>query len=263
LKHPRIEPLVATALRGSVVRGSSRFVLRELIAPGRLGRYRLRDADFDVLVRHGTADAAVLGEVFYQRDYEFPEPVQSALEALGRPPVVVDLGANIGLFGLWLLRSFPEAKIVGFEPDPANLAVFRRCVALNDRSGKWQVVPAAASTEDGTVAFSSGRGSVSHIAEGPSEGSVRALDVFPFLEHADLIKIDIEGAEWDILSDPRFATLRPVAVVLEFHPHMAPAADTRAAAVELLGRTGLEIAPGRDYGSGQGVLWGWRKEDQA
>jgi FkbM family methyltransferase len=260
VKHPRVEPLVATALRGSAVRGSSRFALREVLGRGRVGRYRLRDADFDVLIRHGTADAAILGEVFYQRDYEFPQPVRAALEALGRPPVVADLGANIGLFGLWVLRSFPAAEIVAFEPDPANLAVLRRCVSLNERSGKWEVVPAAASTEDGAVPFTTGGGSVSRIAADEAAQTVPALDAFPYLERADLIKIDIEGGEWAILNDPRFADLRPAAVVLEFHPHMSPRPDTHAAAVELLSRTGLEIADGPDYGSGQGVLWGWRTE---
>jgi FkbM family methyltransferase len=262
LKHPRVEPVVATALRASVVHGSSRFVMREFLGSGRLGRYHLRDGEFDVFIRHGTPDPAILGEVFYQRDYAFPQGAQAALESLGRPPVVLDLGANIGLFGLWALRSFPDAEIVAFEPDPANLAVLRRCISVNERSGTWQVVPAAGSTEDGTVPFTVGEGSASRIADDASTPTVRARDVFPYLERADLVKIDIEGGEWAILEDARFADLRPAAIVLEFHPYMSPGPDTRAAAVELLSRTRLEIVDGPDYGSGQGVLWGWRKEDQ-
>jgi FkbM family methyltransferase len=262
LKHPRVEPLVATALRSSVVRGSPRFVLRELFGRGRIGRYRLRDADFEVLIRHGTPDTATLGEVFYSRDYEFPRRVRERLDSLGRPPIVIDLGANIGLFDLWVLSSYPDAEILAFEPDPENLAVFRRCLTLNDRSGRWQLVPAAAATSDGTVPFVAGGVSVSHIAE-DREGTtpVRAVDVFPYLERADLIKIDIEGGEWALLADPRFALLRPAALVLEFHPYMSPSADPRAAAVELIGRTDLELADGADYGKGQGMLWGWRKEN--
>jgi FkbM family methyltransferase len=260
LKHPRVEPLVATALRSSVVRGSPRFVLRELFGRGRIGRYRLRHADFEVLIRHGTPDTATLGEVFYRRDYEFPRRVREGLESLGRPPVVVDLGANIGLFDLWVLNSYPDGEILAFEPDPDNLALFRRCVTLNDRSGRWQLVPAAAATRDGTVPFLAGGVSLSHIAEdGQGTTAVRAVDVFPYLARADLIKIDIEGGEWALLADPRFALLRPAALVLEFHPYMSPSADPRGAAVELVGRTGLEIADGADYGEGQGMLWGWRE----
>lgn len=259
LKHPRVEPLVATALRSSVVHRSPRFVLREWFAQGRVARYRLRDGDFDVLIRHGTPDAATLGEVFYRRDYEFPPEVQAALNALGRPPVVADLGANIGLFDLWVLRSFPEAEIVAFEPDPENLAVFRRCVALNHPPTSWQIVPAAAATHEGTFPFLAGRGAVSRITRGEGTQDVPAVDVFPYLERADLIKIDIEGGEWAILNDPRFAALRPAALVLEFHPHMAPSADPRQAASDLVGRTGLEVAPGVDYGFGQGMLWAWRR----
>jgi FkbM family methyltransferase len=257
LKHPRVEPLVATALRSSVVRGSPRFVLRELFGRGRVGRYRLRDADFEVLIRHGTPDAATLGEVFYRRDYAFPRRVRERLESLGRPPIVVDLGANIGLFDLWVLNSYPDAEILAFEPDPENLALFRSCVTLNDSSGRWQLVPAAAATRDGTVPFVSGGVSLSRIADdGEGTTTVRAVDVFPYLERADLIKIDIEGGEWALLVDPRFALLRPAALVLEFHPHMSPSADPHAAAVELIGRTGLEITDGADYGQGQGMLWG-------
>jgi FkbM family methyltransferase len=259
LKHRRVEPLVATALRSSVVHGSPRFVLREWFGQGRVGRYRLRDGDFDVLIRHGTPDAATLGEVFYRRDYEFPPEVLAALKALGRPPVVVDLGANIGLFDLWVLRSFPDAEIVAIEPDPANLAVFRRCVAINDPSTSLEVVPAAAATREGTVPFAAGRAAVSRITHDDGTQDVPAIDVFPYLERADLIKIDIEGGEWAILNDPRFAALRPAALVLEFHPYMAPSRDPGRAAADLVGRTGLETAAGVDYGFGQGMLWAWRR----
>jgi FkbM family methyltransferase len=263
LKHPRVEPVVSTMLRSSVVHGSTRFVLREWFARGRVGRYRLRHADFDVLIRHGTPDAATLDEVFYRRDYDFPFQVRAALEALGRPPLVVDLGANIGLFDLWVLAWVPEAEIVAFEPDPANLVVLRENISLNDHSGRWELVPAAASTRGGTVPFAAGGVSLSRISQGKGTRPVRAVDVFPYLERADLIKIDIEGGEWPILSDERFAALRPTALVLEFHPHMAPSGDPRHAAVELLRRTGLEIAAGVDYGPGQGMLWAWREGDSS
>jgi FkbM family methyltransferase len=254
-----VEPIVSTFLRSSTVHGSGRFVLRELSGTRSVREYCLREAPFEVPLRHGSADVATLDEVFYRHDYAFPPSVMRALEVLPRPPRVVDLGANIGLFDLWTLRSFPGAEITAVEPDPANLELLRRCNSLNDRTGNWLIVEAAASTSDGTVPFRTGGVSLSRIDPGgPGTELVPAVDVFPLLERADLIKVDIEGGEWPILGDERFARLEPAAVVLEFHPFMCPFDDPAEGAVGLVRATGLEVRLGVQYGSGQGMLWAWR-----
>jgi FkbM family methyltransferase len=171
---------------------------------------------------------------------------------------VVDVGANIGLFDLWVLRSFPDAHITAVEPDPWNLELLRRCVSVNDRTGHWQIVEAAASTKNGTVPFRAGGVSLSRIEEDGGETMrVPAVDIFPHLERADLIKIDIEGGEWPILCDPRFLQLKPAALVLEFHPYMCPFADPGEAALQIVRDAGLEARRGVAYGPGQGMLWAW------
>ena len=49
------------------------------------------------------------------------------------------------------------------------------------------------------------------------------VDVFATLEgHVALLKIDIEGAEWAILEDPRLAALDAEAIVLEWHAMGCP-----------------------------------------
>jgi FkbM family methyltransferase len=258
LKHRRVEPVVATFLRSSTVRDSARFALRELSGSKAVRRYRLRDAPFDVVIRHGSPDVATLGEVFYRRDYAFPPAVRRALEALERPVRILDVGANIGLFDLWALSSLPDAEITALEPDPWNLELLRRCASLNDRTGHWQIVEAAASTKDGTVPFQAGGVSLSRIDEhGGETMRVPAVDVFPQLERADLIKIDIEGGEWPILCDPRFHSLKPAALVLEFHPFMCPFADPGEAALSIVREAGREARLGAGYGPGQGMLWAW------
>jgi len=75
---------------------------------------------------------------------------------------------------------------------------------------------------------------------------------------ADLVKVDIEGGEWDILLDPRFAQNPPRAIVLEYHPHLCPGDDPRAAAQEALARAGLSMAPIWHRADGYGMLWAWR-----
>jgi FkbM family methyltransferase len=255
-----VEPIVSAFLRSSTVHGSGRFVLRELAGAKSVREYRLREAPYDVPLRHGSPDVATLDEVFYRHDYAFPPPASRALDALSRPLRVLDLGANIGLFDLWILRSFPEAEITAVEPDSWNLEVLRRCVYLNDRTGNWQIVEAAASTSDGTVPFRTGGVSLSRIdTDGPGTERVAAVDVFPHLERADLIKVDIEGGEWPILTDERFAGIEPAALVLEFHPFMCPFDDPAEAALGLVRETGMEVQLGVQYGPGQGMLWAWRE----
>lgn len=61
-------------------------------------------------------------EIFVQRCYAPSEPV------IAERPVILDVGANIGLFTLWALREWPSAAIVCFEPVPPIVKVLRRNV---------------------------------------------------------------------------------------------------------------------------------------
>jgi hypothetical protein len=88
---------------------------------------------------------------------------------------------------------------------------------------------------------------------------VPALDVFPFLEDVDLLKIDIEGAEWPILADPRFGAGVAKTLALEYHPYGSPEPDARALALRLLREAGYETKVS-DFRlpPGHGMLWAWR-----
>ena len=82
--------------------------------------------------------------------------------------------------------------------------------------------------------------------------------MLPEIAAADLVKMDIEGGEWEILRDPRFAASPPRAIVLEYHPHPS-APDPRAAVEGLLRDAGLtEQAPIFHRADGHGMLWAWR-----
>jgi FkbM family methyltransferase len=222
--------------RARVLEPGWRFLWREVVARRPVQRtYRLRRSGQRVVLRHRTPDLGGLTEVFVNDDYAFGEDVLAALPA-GRPVRVVDLGANIGLFGLKLLAARPDAQIVAVEPDPANARVLRETIEQNDAQPSWRVIEACAAAEDGVRSFVAGEYLTSRI--GPGGIEVRAIDVFPLLEDADLIKIDIEGAERDLLADPRFASLEARVLYLEYHPP-----HSREEIVGLLRAAGFEPAP--------------------
>jgi FkbM family methyltransferase len=247
------------ALRAPLVRERRRFVRNELLPGAVTATYRLRESGVRVVLRHHTGDVMALDELFSQGEYELPAPVERTLGSTTEPLHAVDLGANIGLFGAWLLGRFPAAGIVAFEADPGNAAIHRLTIEANGLGDRWTLVEAFAGTQPGTTRFVSGLFGVSR-ASGDAEGIVvPVVDVLPELRTADLVKIDVEGAEWPILSDPRFRQLGGRAVVLEYHAWGCPADDPRALAEEAVTAAGFEIIHASQKPAlGAGVLWGWR-----
>jgi FkbM family methyltransferase len=251
-----VRRIISTTLRSRTVRSRARFVARELAARHGVFAYQLCGSGRQIFVRHGTPDIVTLDEVFYRRDYTLPRDVEGLLDELDRPPVALDLGANIGLFGVFLLERFPEARIVAIEADEHNIPVLRLCADANGGERTWRIIPAAATTFNGRVRFVSGEYSLSRIGE---EGEpVDAVDVLPCLADSDIAKIDIEGGEWAILADLRFPTTSIRAIVLEYHPYLCPEPDPRIAATHMLAEAGFEVLPVHHYEHGHGVLWGRR-----
>jgi FkbM family methyltransferase len=263
LERPRVERQVALVKRSSVLVGldRARFVGRELASRRTVGSYRLRDVPGVVLVRHSTPDVVTLDEVFYSRDYDMPPPVRAALASRPRPLSAVDLGANAGYFGAFLRRWFPDVRVTAFEPDPDNAEIVRRTIALNRVD--WRLVQACAAVREGTVRFAAGRYSLSQVVEegdpAPDSIEVRAVDVLPFLlEGVDVLKIDIEGAEWPILSDERFRRTSARAVVLEYHPAPSLEGTPQEVAERRLREAGFDLTTVWRRPEGYGVIWGWK-----
>jgi FkbM family methyltransferase len=255
--HPRLLPLTALLLRARTVRPSVAFVARELLQHGSVHVYRLSQNGLRVAIRHGGSDAVTLGEVFHAWEYVPSSEVEGALDGVRE---IVDLGANVGLFGAFAAAHWPKARITAFEPDPANVAIHERTIAANGLGRRWTVVGAAAGDRDREVRFSAGLGSLSRLAAGNDAGAITVPmhDVLALVGNADLVKMDIEGGEWAILGDARFRERPPHALVLEYHPHLCPGEDTRAAAVAALRAANMHVQPVRHHSDGYGMLWAWR-----
>jgi FkbM family methyltransferase len=256
----KLKAIATTTRLSRVVRERARFWLRVATRSRRLGRYHLAGSTVVIHLRHGSVDLLSLEEIFWLGHYDAPQEVLAALEASEKPFRVIDLGANIGLFGAFIRRRFPAANIVAFEPHPANAAVLRRSIEANGGSDGWRLLEACAQTADGDVTLGLYDFTTSRIeANSAEEIVVPGLDVFPFLEDVDLLKIDIEGAEWPILTDPRFGAGVAKTLALEYHSYGSPEPDAGALALRLLREAGYETKVS-DYGlpPGQGMLWAWR-----
>jgi FkbM family methyltransferase len=260
-RQPAVMPLTARLICARLVRESPRFFLGELLRSPGLGNYHVRENGRTVIIRHRSVDSATLAEVFHHRWYFPPAEVEAAI---GEPRLILDLGANIGLFGVVASSLWPAAQIVGYEPDPANAAVHARTIEANDLGERWTLVTEAAGAHDGQIRFVAGLGTSSHVLDvGDTSGPVAPIvvakrDVMAAIASADLVKIDIEGGEWEILGDPRFAAAPPRALVIEYHPEGCPEDDPHAAAEQALSAAGLRTTPIWEGADGVGMLWASR-----
>jgi FkbM family methyltransferase len=241
------------------VRELWRFKWREHRAAPRLGAYHTRRGRVAYFIRHGTRDVGIFSEIFVAGEYDPPAAVSRLLAALDHPPRILDLGANVGLFTASCLERWPGAEIVAVEPDPENLQLLERMALVEKRI---EVIPACAGARDGKVRFLAGLFAESQVVSDGHEGETLELpcvDAFRLAETADLVKIDIEGSEWEILADPRLAELPVSALVMEWHDKSCPHADPGAGAREALERAGFEILCEHRPVPQNGTLWAIRR----
>ncbi|HKB58165.1 MAG TPA: FkbM family methyltransferase [Lacunisphaera sp.] len=160
-------------------------------------------------------DLMILEEIFLDGIYPLEEVPFT-------PGLVVDCGACAGLFTLLAHGRFPSAQLHLFEPEPANLARLRRNLALNHLPAV--VHAAAVGLRTGRASFS-GQGFGGHLttAATPEAIEVEVADLPAFLRANPgqnlLLKIDIEGAEADLL--PGLAPVLPPCTALFLETHQA------------------------------------------
>lgn len=135
-------------------------------------------------------------------------------------PVIIDCGSNIGLSVIYFKYLYPRAKIITFEPDPIIFNVLER----NLCSFGFEDVIAyekAVWYEEGSLSFLSDGGVGGRLSDQLSDGrtyQVQTVRLRDFLaEHVDFLKIDIEGAEYEVLLDCADRLVNVDFLFVEYH----------------------------------------------
>ncbi|RYB94634.1 FkbM family methyltransferase [Nocardioides oleivorans] len=259
LLRPAVRRVIASLLALRFLRAAlltttpARFVLAELVTSrGTIRSWALRNGG-RVTLLHGR-DLEAFHELMVGGEYVPPAELQARL---ARPSRIVDLGGNIGMFAHWAHQRWPDATITSFEPDPENLAVFRAGISPDL---PIEVVGAAAMTQSGHAVLGGGTGAgrTVEFRDDPVPGSLPAVDIFDHLDGVDFVKMDIEGGEWPILSDPRLASLGRMMWVIEYHRRGAPFLPAHDAARQLFEAAGFTVGHDHPNYWGHGVLWAWK-----
>jgi FkbM family methyltransferase len=193
---------------------------RRILWPDRgLAEVRVPGFAEPLALRAATSDIPTFEQVFVNEEYALPF-VQ--LE----PALVIDAGANIGLSVRYLAARFPTARIVAVEPEASNFALMRR----NTRSlGSLTLLHAAVWNRETPLrivnpgdehwAFQvaeAATGDVAAVTIGALLSSVSAAD-------GVVVKLDIEGAEVEVLDASAASWMPKVAVlIVELHDRFRP-----------------------------------------
>ncbi len=144
--------------------------------------------------------------------------------------LVVDLGANVGYSLLYWLHTLPDARVIAFEPHPAHAAQTEHNLLLDGSRSRVDLHIAGAGASNRRMQLTD-KGSSSMLTETGGERTfdVDVIDIFPLLEdrRIDVFKMDVEGGEYEILSDPRFGRLDIRSFVMEWHGRADPMSDRR------------------------------------
>jgi FkbM family methyltransferase len=174
-------------------------------------------------------DATAVVEIVLADEYASVE----TLLAHRRAPLVVDLGANVGLFALRVFAACPAASLVCIEAAPDTADVLLANTRLHP-ARDWRAVHAAAWREDGTVTVTRERASTGRHVDGaahgvivPALGPATLFDRLLERRPIDLLKIDIEGAEETFLDAAVPYLDRVAALLLEIHPDRCDARRVR------------------------------------
>lgn len=153
-----------------------------------------------------------LDEIFADEIYKFTTDRDD--------PYIIDCGANMGLSILYFKKLHPKSKIIGFEPDENTFDVLQKNIL--EYSDSVKIHKEAVWTENTELTFfSEGSLAGSTVVDFSNKNDtkkVKAIDFKKYLDQKiDFLKIDIEGAENQLIFDIKDHLVNVNKLFLEYH----------------------------------------------
>ena len=132
--------------------------------------------------------------------------------------IVIDIGANMGYYTLFF--SSLAAKVYAFEPDPTNFSILQKNIAANKLTNVI-TEQKAVSNKNGTTylklnSLNTGGHHITEISKDTIPIDTVILD--DYIDHADFIKMDIEGAETLALMGMKRLLQKDIKLLIEYNP---------------------------------------------
>ena len=125
-----------------------------------------------------------------------------------KPPIILDIGANIGAFTRWAVKRWPGCIIHAYEPEPNNFKLLTATAQATDTLNCIHLYQLAVSDRPGkaklfNMAFNCGEFSLFKQDSDREPKGIVEVDLIPAkdLPKANILKLDCEGAEGGILNN--------------------------------------------------------------
>lgn len=177
---------------------------------------RITCLNYDLRIVDGKSFVYQFRDIFVDQAYRFDAETAS--------PLIVDCGANVGLSCLYFKLLYPKAKILAYEADPKVARQLKTNLA-NNGAADVRVQNQACWVHDQGVTFlpdGADGGRVGQAQPADEAGavrvpSVRLRDVLAQMPAVSMLKMDIEGAETEVLLDCRDMLPRVRHLFFEYH----------------------------------------------
>jgi FkbM family methyltransferase len=181
---------------------------------------QLPDLLHPLIIRPRTSDRFVFEQIFIDEDYDIPIPTS--------PRFIVDAGANVGFASIYFANKYPGVKIIALEPAPENFALLLRntChypgIIPLQAALWWKSEPLRLSRQRDSWACR-----VEALAENETDAipGITMVDLLRRFNQSsiDILKMDIEGAEYEVFTDDYLPWLVSTgALIVELHDRFRP-----------------------------------------
>lgn len=158
---------------------------------------------------------ALYKSIFIDREYYLP--------VIKKDPMILDLGGNYGLSCIYFMSQFPNANIITYEADPAIYQVLKQNIKEHGWSNSIEMHNKAAWIENDVLEFA-----VNELGGGTIAGNntvdrdsclIESVDIKELIEFSniDILKIDIEGAENDLILHILTVITKVRYLIFEYH----------------------------------------------
>lgn len=199
-----------------IIHGPNNIKKKDVIILKKMQRYRPSTINFNYKKLYFTDSASLLfiyDEIFIKQIYKF--------NCKHDQPVIIDAGANIGLSVIYFKLLFPKAKIIAFEPDnevfntlKKNIDSFSLTNVNIINKGLW--------FEETELSFHSEGADAGRITIETNNSIIHKIKTTKLSEYLnqnkiDLLKIDIEGAEYEVLKECKQYLTNVNMLFVEYH----------------------------------------------
>lgn len=207
-----------------------------------------------IYLRTFEGDIDIFYEIFFKEIYALPG------RQTGPIKTVVDLGANVGLSALYFLHQYPKAQVICVEPEASNFKMLTKNLRPEIARGTVKALQVAAMAQDGFVSFAPAEAKYnSRVMQDGDEKNIPAVSMPSLMErnginHIDILKVDVEGAEKYIFSGNIDWLQKVDNVLIELHSDKDRVVCMRAFEQYNFVVKGVQADESNDY-----LLWASRK----